>query len=155
MAKSRIDRDDFKKVTTLTGAKILYGRNDDLTWQKYALIAEQHDGSSAVNYFLEIKTQRGHGEGWAFWEYAFDQSGTRFPLHSNVAEAEPSGIVFETASASISRAYLDAISQTGTRWRVYGRHAQHEFPLEPKIIEAFLRSCDQQFSKPQPLGSTR
>jgi hypothetical protein len=141
-AKSTMTRDDSKRLTTVSGTKVFFGKYDnDLSWQQYQLISQKWDNRAAPSYFVAIISQRTYRE-WAFWKEVSDSKGNRFPLNRDSQDVYTQNGI-EHASVHVGRDYLEDGRTSGLAWKLYGEKATQEFTIEAKVIEAFLLSCDQ------------
>ena len=144
-AKTRIERDDFKKLTSITTPKMIFAGDNAVDIYRYELSAERKDGAE-INYFLILYSQRGYGQSWAFWQSAADQNGKEFKFVDESQNVYGGGIVEELVSTSLSREYLDRLTSTGIRWKIYGKNAVKEFEIAPNLVAGFLAKCDATFA---------
>lgn len=145
---SKAERDDFKKLTSVSSIWIFHGKGDRIVnFQKMQLHAEYKDGSERVNYFVLLQTQRGYGQSWAFWKEVYDQNGVRFSLNREASEVQ-GGIVTELCSIPVTRDYLEKLRTSPVVWKVYGERAEDMFTIQTNLAAGFLAKCDERFGPP-------
>lgn len=145
---SKDNRDDFRKLTSVSTIWIFHGNGDKIVnFQKAQLHAEYTDGADAVRYFVVFVTQRGYGQSWAFWKEVYDQNGLHFALNREANEVQ-GGIVTEVCSIPVTRDYLEKVKTSPVQWKVYGERATDVFTIQSNLAQGFLAKCDERFGPP-------
>jgi hypothetical protein len=132
----------------VTTPPIFFERGEDqVSYGLFYFSAEQPDGGKPT-YSVCIETSRSQALGWTFWRDAYDGNATRFVLRRGTARFTDEGQLLETASATVSRPYLELAKQSGLTWKFYGDEEQGMFSAPPNVVQGFLAKCDQGLTGP-------
>jgi hypothetical protein len=141
--KATVERDDFKKITRVSGSAIYIGKNDYTGNRYLRFLAGKPDRATEPAYFLIWGSE---SYSWCFWTELVDTNGARFKFERESSEAF-GGRVSEVWSTTVSREYLNKMAESGMRVRVYGeRTSEITFTISNCFPAGFLKRCDEVFS---------
>lgn len=135
----RVERDEFKKVTTYIGPTCSSPICSNFWRDNLFLRAWKVDGGSSFDYQIYITDV--HYE-WRYFDQAHDSDGTTLKLtqiSSNVSGCSGSSCaLFEVVGIDVSREYLSSHQVNGIKLQVSGKGGKEQFYLSGQYISAFL-----------------
>ena len=129
----KVDRDEFKKVTTYEGPDA--GGSSRDTWILRAQVAP----TWTIYQFYIVANYTGD---WRFYDEAYDSDGKRLELTRVAQKVRACSSIGcnkdEHVAALLSKKYLEDHAQTGIRIQVSGRGEKQAYFLSPAYVQGFL-----------------
>lgn len=135
----RVERDDYKKITYITGPNLITD-SGHYSGDSLLIFAAKPDVGGNIGYQIYIMDH--YYGNWRFYDSAYDSNGNRLETITVSRETVKCGstgcIHDETLSIIVTRAYLENNQSSGIRFKVSGKGGEEEYSIHSAYIKAFL-----------------